>query len=112
MKGTYLGEFQEIVLLTILLLDDNAYGVSIQEEINERFDRRVSRGSLHTALSRLEDKGFLTSEMGEGSAVRGGRRKRYYTVTNKGKGALEEAKNMRDQLWQAIPKMAWKKSFN
>lgn len=110
MKGTYLGEFQEIVLLTILLLEDNAYGVSIQEEINERLDRSISRGSLHTALSRLEAKGFLTSQMGEGSAVRGGRRKRFYSVTNQGKEALREAKKHRDDLWQAIPKISWNKS--
>ncbi len=110
MKGTYLGEFQEIVLLTILLLDDNAYGVSIQEEINDRLDRNISRGSLHTALSRLEDKGFVTSQMGEGSAVRGGRRKRFYTVTNRGKEALQEAKKHRDDLYQAIPKVSWDRS--
>ncbi len=111
MKGTYLGEFQEIVLLTILLLDDNAYGVSIQEEINDRLKRSISRGSLHTALSRLADKGFVNSQMGEGSAVRGGRRKRFYTVTNRGKEALQEAKKHRDQLWQSIPEISWKKNF-
>lgn len=104
MKGTYLGEFQEIVLLTILILDDNAYGVTIQEEINTRLKREVSRGALHTALTRLDEKGFVRSEMGGASAVRGGRRKRYYTVTNKGKAALKTAKEIRDQLWDAIPK--------
>lgn len=108
MKGTYLGEFQEIVLLAILILDDNAYGVSIQEEINERLKRNISRGSLHTALTRLEGKGFIQSQMGEPSAVRGGRRKRYYAVTNRGKEALREAKKIRDQLWRAIPNFSLK----
>ena len=108
MKGTYLGEFQEIVLLTILILDDNAYGVTIQEEINTRLKRKVSRGALHTALSRLEEKGFIQSEMGGASATRGGRRKRYYSVTNKGKLALKAAKNIRDQLWKAIPNFSLK----
>ena len=65
MKGTYLGEFQEIVLLAILILGEDAYGVRIQEEIQDQMKREVSRGALHTALMRLIDKGFLTSEMGE-----------------------------------------------
>ena len=108
MKGTYLGEFQEIVLLTILILEDNAYGVTIQEEINKRIKRNVSRGALHTALTRLAEKGFIRSKLGEASAVRGGRRKRFYTVTHKGKVALHEAKSMRDQLWQAIPNFSLK----
>ncbi len=108
MKGTYLGEFQEIVLLTILILEENAYGVSIQEEINTRIQRNISRGALHTALKRLEEKGFISSKMGEATAVRGGRRKRLYTVTNRGKEALQAAKEIRDQLWQAVPKLNWR----
>ena len=108
MKGTYLGEFQEIVLLTILILEDNAYGVSIQEEINTRIQRNISRGALHTALKRLEEKGFIRSQMGEATAVRGGRRKRLYSVTNRGKEALQTAKEIRDQLWQAVPKLNWR----
>ncbi|MEO0338724.1 MAG: helix-turn-helix transcriptional regulator [Bacteroidota bacterium] len=108
MKGTYLGEFQEIVLLTILILEENAYGVSIQEEINTRIQRNISRGALHTALKRLEEKGFISSRMGEATAVRGGRRKRLYTVTNRGKESLQTAKEIRDQLWQAIPKLNWR----
>ena len=108
MKGTYLGEFQEIVLLAILILDDNAYGVKVQEEINTRLNRDVSRGALHTAFKRLEEKGFIRSEMGGASSIRGGRRKRYYTVTNKGKAALQETKNIRDQLWNSIPNFSLK----
>ena len=61
MKGTHLGEFQEIVLLTILVLDDNAYGVTIKREIKDRVNRSISRGALHTALTRLEEKGFVKS---------------------------------------------------
>ena len=108
MKGTYLGEFQEIVLLTILILEDNAYGVKIQEEIAARLDRGVSRGALHTALTRLDQKGFIRSTMGGATAIRGGRRKRYYYLTNKGKKALHDAKNIRDSLWQSIPKLSLK----
>ncbi len=102
MKGTYLGEFQELVLLTILILGEEAYGVMIQEEIYNRMNRAVSRGALHTALTRLEEKGFLRSELGAANAIRGGRRKRIYQVTSKGNEALETAKNLRDNLWATI----------
>lgn len=105
MKGTYLGEFQEIVLLTILVLDENAYGVSIQDEISRRTKREISRGALHTALTRLDEKGFIKSRFGGATAERGGRRKRYYQVTNLGRNALQEAKSIRDELWNMIPKL-------
>ncbi len=105
MKGTHLGEFQEIVLLTILVLDDDAYGVTIKREINQRVKRSISRGALHTALTRLEEKGFITSKQGETNPERGGRPKRYYTVSNRGIEALQEAKELRDQLWNQIPKL-------
>ncbi len=110
MKGTYLGEFQEIVLLTILVLDENAYGITIQDEIGNRTGREVSRGALHTALTRLDEKGFISSEYGGATAERGGRRKRYYQVTNLGKNALEEAKSLRDDLWNAVPKISLQRS--
>jgi DNA-binding PadR family transcriptional regulator len=109
MKGTYLGEFQEIVLLTILVLDENAYGVSIQEEIEKRTGREVSRGALHTALTRLDEKGFINSEFGGATAERGGRRKRFYQLTNLGRSALEEAKSLRADLWSSVPKIALQK---
>lgn len=109
MKGTYLGEFQEVVLLTILVLEGNAYGVSIQEEIENRTSRSVSRGALHTALTRLDEKGFISSEYGGATAERGGRRKRFYQVTNLGKSALEEAKALREDLWSSVPKVALQK---
>lgn len=105
MKGTHLGEFQEVVLLVILSLDDNAYGVTIKQEIMEKVNRGISRGALHTALSRLEEKGFISSEQGDANEDRGGRRKRYYTVTNHGIKALHGAKNLRDELWGQIPRL-------
>lgn len=105
MKGTHLGEFQEIVLLTILVLDDNAYGVTIKREIKERVNRSISRGALHTALTRLEEKGFIKSWQGEANEERGGRKKRYYEVSNKGVSALQDAKDIRDQLWNEAPRL-------
>lgn len=103
MKGSNLGEFQEIVMLSIMILDDNAYGVSIQEDVSERTGRHVSRGALHTALTRLEEKGFINSGYGEPTAERGGRRKRYYQVSNKGRASLQEIKKLRQSMWQLIP---------
>ena len=106
MKGTYLGEFQEIVLLAILILDKDAYGVRVQEEIQDQMKREVSRGALHTALTRLVEKGFLRSAMGEALPERGGRRKRIYTVTNMGREALRDAKMLREQMWARVPDWA------
>ncbi len=111
MKGTHLGEFQEIVLLTIMVLDEQAYGVSIKREINEKTNRNISRGALHTALSRLEEKGFIRSKQGEASPDRGGHPKRFYTVTSKGIEALQEARSLREQLWNQIPELKWQQSY-
>ena len=105
MKGIHLGEFQEIVMLSILILEKNAYGVTIQEEIDRRVKRKISRGALHTALTRLEEKGFISSGYGEPTSERGGRRKRYYEVTNKGLSTLQEAKELRENMWGLIPKL-------
>ena len=105
MKGNNLGEFEELALLSILVLGDDAYGVTIKQAIIQQGERKISRGALHTALSRLEDKGLLTSRLGEANDERGGRPKRYYEVTNKGKEALHEAKATRDRLWNQIPEV-------
>ena len=107
MKGTNLGEFQEIVLLSILILDSEAYGLKIQKEISERLKRDLSRGALHAALSRLEEKGFIESHFGGATAERGGRRKRYYTLTNGGKLALKQAKELREEMWSLVPKISF-----
>lgn len=103
MKGSNLGEFQEIVLLSILILDDEAYGLKIQQELSDRLKRTLSRGALHSALSRLEEKGFIASKTGGATAARGGRRKRYYTLTNSGKSALKQAKELREEMWSLVP---------
>lgn len=103
MKGSYLGEFQEIVLLAVMVLDDKAYGVSIQEEIADRIGRSISRGALHSALTRLEKKGFLASRMGGATAERGGRQKRFYDLTRKGREALHNAEQLRRQFYNAMP---------
>ncbi len=102
-----LGEFEEVVLLTVAILHGEAYGIAIIHEIEERLNRKVSIGSLQVVLKRLEKKDYLTSAFGEATKVRGGKRKRFFTVTNLGKQALEETKAQRLNLWNAIPKTAW-----
>ena len=98
MKG-YLGEFEELVLLTIAALDENAYGVAIKEDIEERTGRSLSIGALHTTITRLEEKEFIKSWLGDPTQERGGRRKRYFQLTTSGKVALHKMKELRDELW-------------
>jgi DNA-binding PadR family transcriptional regulator len=102
-----LGEFEEVVLLTVAVLHGNAYGIAIKEEIEHRLKRNVSVGAMRTALKRLEDKGYLESEFGEATAVRGGKRKRYHKITPLGKKALEHVMNSRRKLWDSIPAAAF-----
>lgn len=99
MKG-FLGEFEELVLLTIVNLDKDAYGVAIKEDIEVRGKRTLSIGALHSTLTRLEEKGYIKSWMGDPSQVRGGRRKRFFEVTHRGKVELHNMKALRDELWR------------
>ena len=103
MKGTYLGEFEELVLLITGALYENAYGVTIAEEIENQTERTVSISAVHTALYRLEEKGYVKSDLGGATQARGGRRKRIYVITAAGKAALEEVRLMRNRLWEMIP---------
>lgn len=111
MKNYQLGEFEEIVILTIGILNNEAYSVAIKNEIESRLARSVSMGALHTALNRLEDKGYLKSFDGEATPDRAGRPKRFFQITALGKRAMQYAKDTRDQLWQAIPKAVLKANF-
>ena len=110
MKGTYLGEFEEIVLLATGILYDEAYGVSIRQEIENQSGRNVNIGAVHTALHRLEDKGFLISRFGEAEEVRGGKRKRLFTLTSYGVKALRDAQTLRKQMWSQLPKVVLQQS--
>ncbi len=104
MSKHHLGEFEEIVMLTVAILHDEAYGIAIIDEMEERLGRKVSIGALQTVLRRLEKKGYLSSRFGEATKVRGGKRKRYFTLTSYGKKVLAEVKEQRMGLWNAIPK--------
>lgn len=103
MKRAFLGEFEEVVLLTVAILDEEAYGVTVTQEIEQKTGRAVGFSTVHTTLQRLEEKGFLASRMGGATAERGGRRKRFFTVTAAGRRALAEVKQVREQLWEALP---------
>jgi DNA-binding PadR family transcriptional regulator len=108
MKGVYLGEFEEIVLLAVGILYDEAYGVSIRQEIENQTQRNVNIGAVHTALHRLEAKGYLASRFGEAEEIRGGKRKRLFTLTAIGVNALREAQEIRRHMWSQIPKAVLK----
>lgn len=102
MKGTNLGEFEELVLLTIAALLSDAYSVAICDELSQQTGRDVKLGVIHAVLNRLEEKGLVKSELGEATKARGGKRKRYYHVTSAGKAAIIKAREIRDQLWLRI----------
>ncbi|MEM7548502.1 MAG: helix-turn-helix transcriptional regulator [Bacteroidota bacterium] len=108
MSKYHLGEFEEIVMLTVAILNNEAYGVAIIDEMEERLNRKVSIGSLQTVLRRLEKKGYLESRFGEATAIRGGKRKRYFSITAYGKRVLTEVKEQRLGLWNAIPQLSLK----
>ena len=107
MKGAQLGEFEELVLLTIALLYDDAYSVSVMEELCLRLQRPMSLGAVHRTMQRLEEKGLVQSQFGEATAERGGRRKRLFIVTPAGEQALQEARDTRNAMWADIPKHAF-----
>ena len=102
MRKTYIGELEEVVLLTVALLYNEAYGVTITQAIYEHTGRSISVSAIHATLHRLEKKGFVNSRMGGATAERGGRRKRYFTVTPAGSSILHEIQQVRTQLWQQI----------
>src|SRR5918993_5539716 len=108
MKGTNLGEFEELVLLTIAALVNDAYSVAICDELTST-GRSAKLGVVHAVLNRLEEKGLVKSKLGEATSTRGGKRKRYFTITNGGRAALIKSKELRDELWSKIPELILKR---
>ncbi len=106
MKSSRLGEFEELLLLLVGILEEDAYAFRIAEEFEKQTSRSVSIGAVHSTLNRMGEKGFLKSEMGEPSATRGGRRKRIYYITAIGKKALENSRDLRVSLWSQYPAFA------
>lgn len=107
MSQYHLGEFEELVLLTVAMLNGEAYGIRIIEELETRLERTVSLGAIQTVLKRLENKALVFSAFGEATKVRGGKRKRYYSITAEGLQILKQTQEQRLSLWQAIPKEIW-----
>jgi PadR family transcriptional regulator PadR len=102
MADLYLGEFEQVVLLAILRLGEDAYAIPIREEIETRTGRAVARGALYTALERLETKRYLRSRMSEPLPERGGRSRRYFTVTAVGLSALRASRRSLLALWSGV----------
>ena len=107
MKGTNLGELEEITLLVVANLYDNAYGILVKKEIEDRCNRSITISTVHNVLQRLSEKGYLESRYSDPTPERGGRRKLLFRVTAAGQKTLEASKAMRDELWSGIPKLAF-----
>jgi len=110
MRRTYLGEFEEVVLLMVAILDGEGYGVTVSQALEEHTGRIVTFGTVHNTLIRLEEKGFVQSELGGATTERGGRRKRLFRITALGSGALQEIQQLRQNLWQLLPPHTFKLS--
>jgi PadR family transcriptional regulator, regulatory protein PadR len=104
-KRNYLGGFELMVMLALMRLGEDAYGVPISREIEERSGREVALGSVYATLERLEEKGFATSRFGDSTPERGGRAKRYFHITEKGLREVGEAQRTLRKLWQGLPQL-------
>ncbi len=102
MRRSDIGEFEEIVLLTVAVLTPQAYSVAIAEDLEQQTSRTITTGAVHAVLQRLENKGFVKSYMGESTRERGGRRKRLFTVTVTGSRMIHEVRAVRNSLWDRI----------
>lgn len=107
MKGTNLGELEELIMLTVALLYDEAYGVAVMKEIKNRCNRSITISTVHAALARLQSKGYVDSRYGEATSERGGRRKHLFRVTKSGQKVLEQVKEQRNAIWSEIPSVAF-----
>lgn len=105
MARTNMGEFEELVLLVVAILNENAYGISVMEEIEEQTKRSINISAVHSALDRLEGKGFLDSHVGGATKERGGRRKRYFKINTAGQEALNFIRQQRNKLHDQIPSL-------
>jgi PadR family transcriptional regulator PadR len=105
MSREFLGEFEELVLTMVGVLQEEAYGNAIVNEISQQVDRDVNLSAVHVTLYRLEDKGLVKSQMGGATSARGGRRKRIFTITNAGLSMLRSMKETRMNLWKLIPQL-------
>jgi DNA-binding PadR family transcriptional regulator len=110
MRRSDLGEFEEVVLLAVAVLTPEAYSVAIAEELEKETRKTVTTGAVHAALQRLENKGMVSSKMGEATPERGGRRKRIFTLTVAGSRMIHQAREVRNRLWERIAPQALPKT--
>lgn len=101
-KGDFLGEFEQTVLLSVLRLDNEGYGMSIRREIEECVGREVTIGAVYATLDRLERKGLVRSREGEATPVRGGRARKHFGLTREGASALQISRSMMERLWDGV----------
>jgi DNA-binding PadR family transcriptional regulator len=99
-KQTYLGEFEHFVLLSVLHLENNAYGVTMRQQLKESINRDVTLGALYSTIERLEKKGLITSKKGDAKPERGGKAKRLVNITAFGLKTLSESKKRLEIMWQ------------
>ena len=107
MKQATIGEFEELILLTVAAQHDTAYGVSILTHLEETLGRKFNISAIHVALKRMTDKGFVSSRFGGITTERGGRRKKYYVITALGKKMLDERYAIRTAMYQQIPNITF-----
>ena len=107
MRKAYIGELEEVILLMVVILQENAYGVAITQQIEQQLDRKLSISAVHATLHRLAEKGYVDSYMGGVTTERGGRRKRYFKITAGGSKVLQEIQDARTTLWSQVPPNAF-----
>lgn len=110
MAKAFLGEFEEMILTGVAVLQESAYGAAINIEIEQWLGRKVTLSAVHVTLYRLEDKGYIKSKVGGATNERGGRRKRIYSITNAGLSILRTMKETRVELWKMVPQLKLIKS--
>jgi len=106
MKNKGIGEFEELVLLAVCILEGEAYGIAVKKEVERHSGRTILLGAVHITLYRLQDKGLLKSEMGGNTDKRGDRRKRLFRVTKTGMQYLRAAQEVRQKMWGLIPQLS------
>ena len=106
MEKEHLGELEELVLLLIVMLKDEAYGLAIRNALKEQAQRTVTIGAVHGTVNRLESKGYIESFLGGSTESRGGRRKRLFNITASGKSILSKSRDVKIKIWNKIPELA------
>ena len=106
MGKEYLGELEELILLLIVMLKEEAYGLAIRKALQEQANRKVTIGAVHGTVNRLESKGFVESTLGGATEERGGRRKRIFTITAAGKKLLQNSQDVKVNIWRQIPELS------